>query len=166
MEKWDLYNEYGEKLNIVINRGDILPENTYHGVVDIFIANELNEVLLVRRSFNKEVYPGLWETGAGGSVQSGESFYEAAKRELFEETGIITKPLLLIGKDKSKISLYNEYFIKINKNYKIVLSDESIEYKWVSFDEFLDILESFEFVPSKRKRLQKKLKTIKRLMEK
>ena len=42
----------------------------------------------MQRDWSKPNNPGLWEAGASGSVIKGEKFLDAAKRELFEETGI------------------------------------------------------------------------------
>lgn len=164
-EVWDLYDKNRKKLNITIKKGDRLPEGTYHAVVDVFVVNENNEVLLVKRSKDKEVYPCMWESGAGGSVKAGETFIEAARRELYEETKISQKGLIPIGIDISKISIYTEYFLRVYNNTNIILSDESICYKWVSFNDFLQILKySKNFMPSKKQRLMKKLNTIKILM--
>ncbi|MFQ5648215.1 MAG: NUDIX domain-containing protein [Candidatus Aenigmatarchaeota archaeon] len=45
------------------------------------------EVLCARRSPDRALLPGLWECG-GGQVYPGESFIEAAKRQLREELGV------------------------------------------------------------------------------
>ena len=37
---------------------------------------------------DKEPYPGVWVCGVGGTCKSGETFEEAAHRELEEELGI------------------------------------------------------------------------------
>ena len=37
-------------------------------------------VLLMQRDWSKPMYPGCWESGAGGSVLKGESFLEGARR--------------------------------------------------------------------------------------
>ncbi|MEM1541645.1 MAG: NUDIX hydrolase [Ignisphaera sp.] len=49
-----------------------------------------NNVLIVKRGFNPG--KGLWSI-PGGVVEAGENIYEAARRELNEETGIDAKPL-------------------------------------------------------------------------
>ena len=42
----------------------------------------------MQRSFEKEIYPGKWEVGAGGSALKGENKLQAVLRETEEETGI------------------------------------------------------------------------------
>ncbi|MFY9640021.1 MAG: NUDIX domain-containing protein [Rhodomicrobium sp.] len=50
------------------------------------------DVLLVRRG--KGIYRGLWSL-PGGAVELGESAFEAARRELWEETGLLASDLTL-----------------------------------------------------------------------
>jgi len=41
-----------------------------------------------RRTLSKALYPGFWDTAAGGMVADGESYAESAARELEEELGV------------------------------------------------------------------------------
>ncbi len=166
-EIWDLYTKNRQKTEYTVQRGNIIPEGYYHAVVDVFVVSNSNKVLLVRRALDKDVYPGLWETGAGGSVLSGETMTHAALRELREETGINAKKAHVFATDSSKISIYTEFLVRVKDDQEITLSDESIEYKWVSFDRFLNILKYDPyFMPSKRNRLLKNLNKLKQFMNK
>ncbi|MCP5094719.1 MAG: NUDIX domain-containing protein [Chloroflexi bacterium] len=60
-------------------------------VVDAAIINEQNEILLIRRADN-----GLWAMPGGGTMV-GESPAEAAVREGWEETGIRSESIGLVG---------------------------------------------------------------------
>ena len=55
----------------------------------LLVLDEQNRVLLFRFTFKEGALAGseFWAT-PGGELHSGESFKEAAQRELFEETGI------------------------------------------------------------------------------
>ncbi len=57
----------------------------------IIIENERGEILLGRRCDND-----CWKH-AGGSTELGESCEETARRELFEEMGLIANTLELLG---------------------------------------------------------------------
>ena len=57
----------------------------------VIIENEKREILLQRRQDN-----GLWGL-PGGSMEPGEKFEEAAKREVYEEVGIKIDELRLFG---------------------------------------------------------------------
>ena len=88
MEIWDAYNEDGSLAGIDLIRGEEIPKGLYHGVAEVFVSHIDGSILLMQRDLNKPNSPGLFESGAGGSLLKGESFLEGAIRELKEETGI------------------------------------------------------------------------------
>ena len=51
-----------------------------------FLLNS-EEVLLIRRSPNAQIFPGLYN-GVGGHIERGEDVLSAAHREVHEETGL------------------------------------------------------------------------------
>jgi isopentenyldiphosphate isomerase/intracellular septation protein A len=59
-----------------------------HPVVHIHVFNKNGQLYLQRRSMNKEVQPGKWDTSVGGHILSGENIETALKRESKEELGI------------------------------------------------------------------------------
>jgi len=61
----------------------------------IFLTCE-DRVLLLKGAENKRLWAGLYN-GVGGHIEQGEDILSAAKRELFEETGLITPDLWLCG---------------------------------------------------------------------
>jgi len=87
-----------EMLEVVNEKGEILgtlPRSEIHGnpslihrVVHVLVFNSKGELLLQKRSMNKDVAPGKWDTSVGGHINSGESLDEAVKREMQEELGI------------------------------------------------------------------------------
>lgn len=90
-ELWDLYDIDRRPLNRTIQRGEALPEGTYHLAVGIAVFNTKGDILLTQRAQVKSQYPGCWEM-PGGCAQAGETSLEAACRELREETGIVVQP--------------------------------------------------------------------------
>ncbi len=54
----------------------------------IFLFNSKGELCVHRRTLSKALYPGFWDTAAGGMVAAGESYAESAARELEEELGV------------------------------------------------------------------------------
>ncbi len=87
-----------EFLEVVSKEGKTirtLPRSDIHGnpslihrVVHVLVFNKEGALLLQKRSMNKDVAPGKWDTSVGGHVNSGETLYEALRREMKEELGI------------------------------------------------------------------------------
>jgi isopentenyldiphosphate isomerase len=59
-----------------------------HRVAHVLVFDSSGELYLQKRSIKKDVQPGKWDTSVGGHVNSGESYEEAAYREMKEELGI------------------------------------------------------------------------------
>lgn len=68
----------------------------------VIILNEQNELLLQKR------HNGFWGL-PGGLMDFGESYEEAAKREVFEETGLIVENLILLN-----VFSGSDYYLKIS----------------------------------------------------
>ncbi|MDR0682846.1 MAG: NUDIX domain-containing protein [Dysgonamonadaceae bacterium] len=67
-----------------------------HPVVHLHVLNEKGEILLQKRSMNKDLQPGKWDTSVGGHVDFGEKIEETLIREAREELGIKEmKPIFL-----------------------------------------------------------------------
>jgi isopentenyldiphosphate isomerase len=87
-----------EFLEVINEHGDTiktLPRSVVHGdpslmhkVVHVLVFNGNDELLLQKRSINKDVAPGKWDTSVGGHVNAGETIIEALGREMEEELGI------------------------------------------------------------------------------
>jgi len=71
-----------------------------HRSVYVFLINGENRILLQRRSTSKDLYPGYYTASATGHVDYGESYEDAARRELREELGV-DAPLIEVCKFKS-----------------------------------------------------------------
>ncbi len=68
---------------------DIYGKKLTHRIVHIFVMHpETSDIYLQQRALTKTFLPGYYCTSAGGHVRSGETYEEAAKRELAEELGI------------------------------------------------------------------------------
>ncbi len=78
-----------------------------HRSVYVFLINSENRILLQRRSTSKDLYPGYYTASATGHVNYGESYEDAARRELKEELGV-DAPLIEICKFKSFSSVERE----------------------------------------------------------
>lgn len=64
-----------------------------HRAVHIFVFNSRGELLLQLRSKEKDEYPLCYTSSASGHLSAGESYEQAAPRELEEELGLRNCPL-------------------------------------------------------------------------
>jgi isopentenyldiphosphate isomerase len=87
-----------EYLEIVDVNGEVIgsaPRSKVHGdpslvhrVVHVLLLNKDGEILLQKRSENKDVAPGRWDTSVGGHVGMGEDLITSSRREMLEELGV------------------------------------------------------------------------------
>ena len=87
-----------ELLDVVNEKGEVirtLPRSHIHGdpslmhrVVHVLVFNGKGELLLQKRSMQKDVAAGKWDTSVGGHVNAGETLEKALSRETEEELGI------------------------------------------------------------------------------
>ena len=59
-----------------------------HRVIHVLVFDKKGRLLLQKRSMNKDVAPGKWDTSVGGHVNPAEDILIAAKREMKEELGV------------------------------------------------------------------------------
>ena len=65
-----------------------------HRAVHILVFNDQEQLFLQKRSFNKDLNGGLWDTSAAGHVDAGEEYDVSAHREIAEELGIEAEGLI------------------------------------------------------------------------
>ena len=89
MELWDVYDINKNRTGKVIDRHSrqMLKDGEYHLLVEAIIINSNGEILLSKRSNQKQKYPLMWEC-CGGSCIKGETSLQAILRELKEELGL------------------------------------------------------------------------------
>lgn len=91
---------------------EVYEKKLTHRIVHVLVINpKTKEIYFQKRAENKNFLPGYYCTSAGGHVQSGETYEQAAKRELREEIGL-SVPLKKIG-DLNFISNEHKRFIKL-----------------------------------------------------
>ncbi len=165
-EMWDAYDAQENKLGYEVRRSmaKSLPDGVYHVVVMVYTITKSGKVLTTQRARNK-TYPLKWEV-TGGSIIAGESSREGASRELYEETGISRKPDELISlyeyTDHNKHCIYHGYLNLCDKEEHITLQPgETMDYKYIPYDEFFEFVMSDRFIPSEQKRFMRHKEQIK-----
>jgi isopentenyldiphosphate isomerase len=72
-----------------VTRSEMRSRRLQHRSVGIAVMSTDGRLLIHRRSLAKDIWPGWWDIAAGGVVASGETYEEAARRELEEELGVV-----------------------------------------------------------------------------
>ena len=143
--------------------------------VGIVVLNKKNQVFVAKRIDNPKVF---WQMPQGG-VDKGEKFYEAAKRELKEETNIKTIKFIkeiegfisyllpnellgIIWKGKYKGQKQKWFIVKFEGEEKEIniktKYPEFLDWKWVNLEKITDEVVDFKFeVYSKIKEEVKKI---------
>jgi len=143
--------------------------------VGIVVLNKNNQVFLAKRIDNPK---NFWQMPQGG-VDGGENFYDAAKRELKEETNIKTIKFIkeidgfisyllpdellgIIWKGKFKGQKQKWFIVRFKGDEKEININtkhpEFLDWKWVSVDKITDKVVNFKLdVYSKIKEEVKKI---------
>ncbi|TKA94067.1 NUDIX domain-containing protein [Cereibacter changlensis] len=107
-------------------------------LVAVRVVNGKNEVLLLRRTRSLQ---GEW-CQIAGAVETGETAWQAAIRELAEETGLV--PITLYSGDVCEqfyephldaISILPVFIATIDPTSSVQLNPEHSDYCWVSFSD-------------------------------
>src|SRR3989339_341738 len=99
-----------------------------------------NKVLLQLRAFTPNIaYPGVWGF-FGGSIKKGETYYDAARRELYEETSYMPNLLHKLEVDKVKeldnVILYS-YYCKLSISESEIILNEGSDFGLFTLEEVL-----------------------------
>lgn len=103
LELFDLVREDGTPTGHVRERSMVHQSGDLHRTVHIWVVRQRAdggvEVLLQKRSREKDAYPGCYDISAAGHMHAGDDFEISALRELSEELGIHAelKDLRFIG---------------------------------------------------------------------
>ena len=95
MELFDICDEYGTPTGETVERSIAHQDGIMHRTAHIWITrihDGKRQILLQKRSLNKDSFPGLFDTSSAGHVQAGAEPLESAMRELEEELGICALP--------------------------------------------------------------------------
>ena len=113
LELFDILNEDGSKTGIVKERGVAHREGALHGTVHIWIVRENEksgyDILLQKRSNNKDSHPGCYDISSAGHISAGDEIMESALRELWEELGLSVQP--------EQLELFGTTHVKFEKTF-------------------------------------------------
>lgn len=151
MEYFDVLDEAGRKTGETISRIEAHRSGACHRVVQVWIMNSKNELLLQKRSANKDTRANCWYVSMGGHISAKESNELTILRELREELGFDAAPYT----DKIKYlytfhevcnydnkivdnEIYDVYLMRHEIDLKdLVLQEEEVaEVRWEDYEDF------------------------------
>ncbi len=145
-ELWDIYDINKQKTGKTGERGKYeFKSGEYHIVVTALIINSKKEILISKRAATKKTHPLKWECN-GGSILAGETSLEGMIREIKEELGIelLSKDAIFlktIRRDKLPPDFKDIWIFYRDVNIEDIkfTDEESVEAKWVTIEEFLQM---------------------------
>lgn len=124
-------------------RVDAHKKGLLHRTVGIIILNDQGEILLQKRSKNKDTFPGKYTISASGHVDKGESYDQAAQREMEEELAVKANLKFVkkvINDHPEHRQMQSFYLIRNNGPFKI-------QYEEVDEAKFFTITEVKNMLP-------------------
>ena len=91
MEYLDVCDEKGQPTGGIVSRDKAHRDGIPHRTAHVWVIREEKgriQVLLQKRSANKESFPGMYDTSSAGHIPAGCEPLDSALRELREELGI------------------------------------------------------------------------------
>lgn len=153
----------GEELVDVVDESDQIigtvprrvmrADHLRHRAVFIAILDGAGRLLVHRRSPLKDIWPSWCDIAVGGVVAAGESYLEAARRELAEEVGINQIALIELDPDTSRpyednqVSLMARCYLVTSQGPFTFNDGEVVEAWWVHRDGLDDLLRRERFLP-------------------
>ena len=95
----------------------------FHATAHIWFFTSNKKILLQKRALTKKVFPGIWDISVAGHIGAGEEVLEGAKREVFEEIGLILedKDFIKIGTRIHQVN--HENGIQDNEHHHVFIAE-------------------------------------------
>ena len=120
-----------------------------HRIAWTVVEDPNGRILLQKRPKTIILYPDCWDVSAGGHVDAGEEWKEAAERELEEELGIKNAKLEKVGFFYKESEFKGRKLNRFYKTYKLVTAQKQFDYnhhelaeiRWMDVDKIRKLIE-------------------------
>lgn len=122
-----------------------------HRSANVFVFNSKGELYVHKRATGLSLYPGMYDVKLGGIVRAGESYEDAALREIKEEAGMENVQLkyLFSVKFRSEHNNNNRKVYRCVYDGKITLQKEEVESgRFMTIDEARKMMAEGKLSPS------------------
>lgn len=146
----DILDSNGNPTGIIKTREEIHKNGDYHRVVHTWIYNDKKQILLQKRSEEKDTHPGCWDCASAGHIHALESSKKGALRELKEELGLEYKEedlelITTIKRNKSHLNreLADIYILEVKELPNMNFNDKEVtDAKFFSIPQIESFLKS------------------------
>src|SRR3954469_11119213 len=87
-EYLDILNKKGEKTGETQTYELAHKHGLVHRSVHVWVVNSRKQILVQKRSSNKQAYPNYWDISAAGHISAGQTSLEGAQMETQQEIGM------------------------------------------------------------------------------
>lgn len=109
-----------------------------------FVVKNNKLLLLLGSDKDPQFKESFWYVVTGAVEKEDKDLYDTVRREVKEETNLDLNKIIDLNLTFEYESLGNKCiehaFISYADNSKIILNEESLEYKWCSLDEFIELI--------------------------
>lgn len=148
----DVVDEFDRVLRVA-TRAEMRGQRLRHRAVFVAVTDGDGRILVHRRAVTKDIWPGWLDIAVGGVVASGETYDQAAVRELTEEVGVSGVQVVVLDGgvarafDDDEVSLLGRCYLVTTPGPFVFRDGEVSEAWWMTRAEF-DRLKSRErFLP-------------------
>jgi 8-oxo-dGTP pyrophosphatase MutT (NUDIX family) len=133
-----------------VTRRVMRAERLMHRAVFVAVEHPDGRLLVHRRSEAKDLWPGWWDLAVGGVVGTGETYDDAACRELAEEVGIAGIEPQPLGGGRyvdDAVALIGRCYRVVHAGPFAFADGEVVEARWLSRPELGAALATTRFLP-------------------
>ena len=134
----------------LVTRREMREKRLWHRSVFVAVVSNDGQILVHRRADTKDVWPGWWDLAVGGVCIPGESWRDAAVRELAEEVGVegVDVEFVATGAYRDRdVALVAAVFVSRTDGPFRFADGEVTEAHWVRPDDLDEWLGAKNFLP-------------------
>ena len=163
MEYFDVCDEDGNPTGEIVSRVAAHREGIRHRTAHVWVVRKVEgrwQVLLQKRSENKDSFPGKYDTSSAGHIPAGDAPLESALRELAEELGIHAAPEQLRYAGTFDIRYEKEFHGRLFRDNELShvfvymepvdIGDLTLQKEEVSRVDWFDLEDTWAALPTRR----------------
>ncbi|GGJ27886.1 hypothetical protein GCM10010121_044030 [Streptomyces brasiliensis] len=145
----------------IVERDEAVREGCPHRIAATICRDRAGRILALRRSDTLSRFPGYYDVLVGGAVDVGESYEEAAAREVSEELGVRV-PVRFMFKFLCREGISPVWFgvhEAVVTDPLVPDPDEIAWQDWLTQAELCEVVDQWIFVPGGREALRRYLQS-------